>query len=191
MKDFNSYLSNLDYSDLKKMFQENGTLHIYHKKEFFVQQNETSNFIGWVENGIFHYTYIDENGMEHIVGYSFFDEFVCDYSSLMSWEKSLVNIQAITDCVVYELPYHDIIKYWETNYETQRFGRLTAESLFETTYKRLLEFYYTPEARYLRLMKRCPNLKEVVPLKNIASFLGVTPETVSHIRKKILSKVKS
>lgn len=191
MKDFNSYMSNLDYSNFKKLFQENGTLQIYHKKDFFVRQNEISNFAGWVKNGTFDYTCIDEDGVEHIVGYSFSDEFVCDYSSLMNRGKSLVNIQAITDCTVYELSYHDLIKYWETDYETQRLGRLAAESLFEMAYKRLLEFYYTPEIRYLRLMKRCPNLKEVIPLKNIASFLGVTPETVSHIRKKILLKAKS
>ena len=40
-------------------------------------------------------------------------------------------------------------------------------------------------------MKRCPDLKEVIPLKSIASYLGVTPETVSHIRKKILFNQKS
>ena len=141
MKDFNSYMSNLDYSNFKKLFQENGTLQIYHKKDFFVRQNEISNFAGWVKNGTFDYTCIDEDGVEHIVGYSFSDEFVCDYSSLMNRGKSLVNIQAITDCTVYELSYHDLIKYWETDYETQRLGRLAAESLFEMAYKRLLEFY--------------------------------------------------
>ena len=46
----------------------------------------------------------------------------------------------------------------------------------------------SPEQRYITLMQRCPNLKEEVSLKEIASFIGVTPETVSHIRKKILLK---
>lgn len=56
----------------------------------------------------------------------------------------------------------------------------------------VLETYCdTPEQRYVKLMQRCPNLKEKVPLKEIASFLGVTPETVSHIRKKLLYPEKS
>lgn len=191
MENFNSYLSGLDFSNLQELFQEKGNIRVYHKKEFLVRQGEVSHFAGWIENGSFQYTYINEEGTENIVGYAFPNEFVCDYSSFMKERPSLVNIQAITNCTVYELSHNEVVKYMETNLETQRFGRLAAESLFEMAYRRLLDFYCPPETRYLRLMQRCPNLKEVVPLKNIASFLGVTPETVSHIRKKILLKGKS
>lgn len=192
MKDFNSYIGNLDCSDLKRIFQEKGKLHIYRKKDFFTRQNEVPHFAGWVKSGTFQYICIDEKGNEHIVGYAFSNEFVCDYSSFLKQSASLVNIQAITECTVYELSSLDITHYWETNMETQRLGRIVAESLYEMAYKRLLEFYCdTPEIRYLKLMKRCPELKEALPLKNIASFLGVTPETVSHIRKKNLLKMKS
>lgn len=191
MKEFNSYLNDWNYSNIKKLIQEKGECRVYHKKDFFIRQNEISYFIGWVESGVFQYTYIDEEGTEHIVGYAFQDEFVCDYSSLMRGTLSLVNIQAITDCTVYVVSRHDIINYWEINYDTQHYGRLAAESLFETIYKQLLESYCTPTMRYLKLMKRCPDLKEVIPLKSIASYLGVIPETVSHIRKKILLNQKS
>lgn len=191
MKGFNSYLNDWNYSNIKKLIQEKGECQVYHKKDFFIRQNEISYFIGWVESGVFQYTYIDEEDTEHIVGYAFQDEFVCDYSSLMRGTLSLVNIQAITDCTVYVVSRHDIINYWEINYDTQHYGRLAAESLFETIYKQLLESYCTPTMRYLKLMKRCPDLKEVIPLKSIASYLGVTPETVSHIRKKILLNQKS
>lgn len=157
----------------------------YHKKDFFIRQNETERFAGWVKEGTFQYTYIDEKGEEHIVGYAFTDEFVCDYSSFRKGGLSLVNIQALTNCSVYEISRHDIIEYWETNMETQRFGRHVAENLFEMIYERLLDSYCSPEMRYEKLMERCPDLKEAIPLKNIASFLGVTPETVSRIRCKL------
>ena len=109
MKDFNSYLDNLDYSLVKDLFHEKGKQRIYHKKDFFIRQNEISRFAEWVENGTFQYTYIDGEGEEHIVGYAFTNEFVCDYSSLMRSGLSLVNIQAITECSVYEISRHDII----------------------------------------------------------------------------------
>ena len=78
MKDFNSYLDNLDYSLVKDLFHEKGKQRIYHKKDFFIRQNEISRFAEWVENGTFQYTYIDGEGEEHIVGYAFTNEFVCD-----------------------------------------------------------------------------------------------------------------
>lgn len=59
------------------------------------------------------------------------------------------------------------------------------------TYRQLLESYGTPEMRYVKLMKRCPGLKEMISLKNIASYLGVTPEIASHIRRKILLEQNS
>ena len=155
-------------------------------KEIFLSVSmKKKRFAGWVEDGTFQYTHIDEEGEEHIVGYSFTNEYVCDYSSFMKGSLSLVSIQAITDCSVYEISHHDMIEYWETNMEAQRFGRCVAENLYEMVYERLLDSYCSPEIRYKRLMERCPNLKEAVPLKNIASFLGVTPETVSHIRQKL------
>lgn len=185
MKEFNSYLNNLDYSLVKDLFARKGILRTYHKKDFFIRQNEVERFAGWVKHGTFQYTHIDEEGEEHIVGYAFTDEFVCDYSSFMRSCLSAVSIQALTDCSVYEISRHDIIECWETNMETQRLGRYVAENLYEMVYERLLDSYCTPEIRYQKLMKRCPDLKDTVPLKSIASFLGITPETVSRIRRKL------
>ena len=86
----------------------------------------------------------------------------------------------------------DYLEYLNTGPEEQRFRHKAVEALFEMVYMRLLESYCdTPEQRYVKLMQRCPNLKEKVPLKEIASFLGVTPETVSHIRKKLSYPEKS
>lgn len=64
---------------------------------------------------------------------------------------------------------------------------VVAEQLFVMTYKRLLDSYCaTPEERYMDLMRHYPQLKELLPLREIASFIGVTPETVSKIRRKLL-----
>jgi len=109
----------------------------------------------------------------------------------MKGSLSLVSIQAITDCSVYEISRYDIIECWETNMETQRFGRYVAENLYEMVYERLLDSYCSPETRYKKLIERCTNLKEAVPLKNIAPFLGVTPETISHIRRKMRKNFNS
>lgn len=186
MEDFNSYIGRLDYSDFIQFAKDKGEIHIYHKKDFFIKQNEISDRVGWIETGAFHYMHTGENGKEHIVEYSFAKEFVCDYSSFIHQSASLVNIQAMSECVVYQLSYQDVAAYWETDMETLRFGKQTADALYEMMYKRFLDLYCdSPEEGYLKLMKRCPNLKEIAPLKEIASYLRVTPTTISNIRRKI------
>lgn len=93
---------------------------------------------------------------------------------------------------MYSLSVHDLHDYWEFNKDTQRLGRLIAEELFVEMYGRLLQFYCdTPEQRYIKLLQRCPNLPQYITLKEIASYLGVTPETISKIRRKLRHKSKS
>lgn len=127
----------------------------------------------------------------YIVGYAFENEFVCDYSSFIKSQQSKVSIQAISDCVVYEIALNELVTYWEVNLDNLKEGKKAAENLYELAYDRFLDSYCSPMIRYKKLMSRCPKLKEKVPLRSIASFLGVTPETISHIRKKIRLDGKS
>lgn len=189
MVNFNEYMNEIDFSGFKNLFLEKGKSLEFKKKDYFVRQNEPCKYVGFVQSGIFRYTRINNEGDEHIVGYSFTDNFVCDYPSLIKRLGSLTNIQAITDCAVFVLSTKELTDYWETNMNTQRFGRMVAEEHFVEIYRRLLDFYCnTPEQRYTSLLDRCPDLPQYITLKEIASFLGVTPETVSHIRRKLLQK---
>lgn len=189
MVNFNEYMNEIDFSGFKKLFLENGKSIEFKKKDYFVRQNEPCKYVGFVQSGVFRYTRIDDEGDEPIVGYSFTDDFVCDYPSLIKHSGSLTNIQAVTDCSVYMLSMKELNDYWETNMDTQRFGRLVAEEIFIAQYKRLLDLYCdNAEQRYISLLKRCPNLPQYITLKEIASFIGVTPETVSNIRRKLRQK---
>ena len=192
MVSFNKYMNEIDFSEFKKLFLEKGKSVKIKKKDYFVRQNEPSKYVGFIESGIFRYTRTDSTGKEHIVGYSFTEDFVCDYPSLIKKSNSLSNAEAVTDCTVYLLSIKELNDYWETNMDTQRFGRLVAEEMFVEMYGRLLGFYCdTAEQRYITLLQHFPNLPQYITLKEIASFLGVTPETVSHIRRKLLQKRKS
>ena len=88
------------------------------------------------------------------------------------------------DNVVNRQALHD---FYNTDMETLRYNCLMAENLYEMVYSRLLESYCkTPEERYRRLTTRYPKIEQEIPLCKIASFLNVTPETISHIRNKIV-----
>ena len=191
MENFNYYQKNLSLHLLRNFFLKHGKQHTYRKKDFFIRQHEVSRSAGWVESGSFQYSFTDEEGLEHIVGYAFENEFVCDYSSFIKSQQSKVSIQAISDCVVYEIALNELVIYWKGNLEKVEEGKKAAENLYELAYDRFLDSYCSPMIRYKKLMSRCPELKEKVPLRSIASFLGVTPETISHIRKKIRLDGKS
>ncbi|KIO46501.1 Crp/Fnr family transcriptional regulator [Sanguibacteroides justesenii] len=192
MMNFYEYMNEIDFSGFKKLFLEKGKSSEFKKKDYFVRQNEPCKHVGLVQRGIFRYTRIDDVGNEHIVGYSFAEDFVCDYPSFIKHSGALTNIQAVTDCSVSMLSVKDLNDYWETNMETQRFGRFVAEEHFIEIYGRLLDFYCnSAEKRYISLLERCPNLPQYITLKEIASFLGVTPETVSHIRRRLRQRQNS
>lgn len=183
------HISGLNLSKLESYILEHGTLRTVHKKEYLLKQNDVNSYIGFISKGMFRYTRIDNIGNEHIVGYSFEKEFVGEYAANLCNRESSVNIQAITDSDVYIIKYADMTKLWNSSMEYQRLGRIVAEQLFVMTYRRLIDSYCcTPEERYIDLMKRYPNLKELIPLKEIASFIGITPETLSNIRRRLLKK---
>ena len=160
--------------------------------EPFLTAGSVPRFVAFVESGVFRYTCLDGRGNEHVVGYAFPDEYVCDYRSFICGTAAVVDIRAVAESVSYLLPCTELERYWESGIEGQRLGRRVAEELFAITYDRLLDFYCkTPEEHYLNLIDRYPGLVDVIPLKELASFIGVTPETVSHIRRKLSSKRKS
>ena len=111
VENFNAYLDNLNPADLQKLFQTKGNRRLYKKKDFFVRQHAVSRVAGWVESGTFHYLYHDAAGKVHVVGYAFAQEFVCDYASFVQVCASKVSIQALADCVVYELPLAELLAF--------------------------------------------------------------------------------
>ena len=127
-----------------------------------------------------------ENGCEHIVGYAFAGEYVGDYPQCIKKEKAIVSIQATTDSLIYYASAQEITNFFSTDKSTQELEKILAEELFVQTYKRLLDIYCkTPTELYVDLVRRYPDFLNYITLREIASFLRVTPETISHIRKNI------
>ena len=96
---------------VEKLFLEKGTLKVLKKNEYMVRQNDKTNHIGFVTSGTFRLTRIDTNGNEWIVGYSFENDFVCDYPSLINRTSATVSIKATTDCEVYLLPLSELNQF--------------------------------------------------------------------------------
>ena len=93
-------------------------------------------------------------------------------------------------CEVYVIDGRDLLQMYLGDDEAHQQGRLIAENLFTQTYSRFLDHYrYDARERYERLLARCPLIVQQLSLRDIASFLNVTPKTISQIRRDITFEV--
>lgn len=178
-----------DWLEVAQFIVQNGTKKTLARRELLLRQGERADWVGYVEQGMLRHTRIDAAGNEHVVGYSFAPSLAGEYSACLCGRESLVNLQAIVPTSLYIIRYGRLEAWWSSSPERERLGRRVAEQLFVMAYRRLIDSYCcTPEERYRDLMRQYPMLKERVPLKEIASFIGVTPETVSIIRRRLLAE---
>ena len=187
MGQFNEYMDRLDFSVFKEIFIEKGKIRHYKKNEYFLHKGDKHTYIGFIIEGTFRYTCIDNNGNEHVVAYNFPNEPLGNYSVFQKKESAIVDIQAVTDSTVYVLSHSDVNEFYNSNMEAQQQGRILAEELLYVAWNNIISAYKdTPEKRYRELLQRCPNLPNLITLKELASYIMVTPETLSLIRKRIL-----
>lgn len=186
MENFNLYAGSSELFLLKQFIIENGTVKSFRKKEPFITEGNKSIYMGFVKSGLFRYVKLDNKGTEHVIGFAFSNEFIAEYHSYIRKTPSLLTIEAVTDCVVYVLPLETLHTFWETDMQTQQLRSIIAEKLYAQFYERVISLHCdTAEERYIKPIQQHPEIINKLSLKNIASYLSVTPETVSHIRKKI------
>lgn len=186
MKEFNDYAKREEFSIFREFFLEYGRYKEIRKKEYFARQGFTTAHAAYIKKGMFRYICTDENGYEHIVGYAFEGEYVGDYPWCLKKEKAMISIQATADSEIYCASAEKIATFFSVSPDARDLERILAEELFVQTYKRLLDIYCkTPAQLYMDLVERYPDFHNYITLKEVASFLRVTPETISHIRKRL------
>ena len=111
------------------------------------------------------------------------------FASFTSREPSKEYIQAITDCELLSITYENMQMLYKKYPKWQELGRLIMEQIYHHTETRVLSFLtQSAEERYRSLIKDQPRLIKDVPLRYVASMLGITPETLSRIRNKVSSE---
>ena len=186
MIDFNSYINGLDLSALKKYCVNHGQLIRYAKGDNFVKIGEESHYIAYVEYGYFNYKVHNfTEGKDYITGFSFEGEFVGDYPNCLSGKTSEVAIVAGTSCKVCQLAGEELCKLLDSD-DMKELKQAISDHLFSQVYTQYLDTYrMTTRERYKRLFLRCPEIVQSINLKDIASYLKVTPTTISNIRREI------
>lgn len=163
------------------------TRRVIPKKHIFLKLHDIENHISFIESGVVRLFIPKENPEKEITfGFSFTDQFVSAYDSFLTQSPSAYELQALTDTTLFSMSYADLQDVYKNTQIGNLIGRLTAERLFLIKSRReqhLLNL--TAEERYLKLFKERPELLKEVPLKYISSYIGVTPQALSRIRKRI------
>ncbi|AGC78056.1 CRP-like cAMP-binding protein [Nonlabens dokdonensis] len=157
------------------------------KKEIFLKLGEIENHISFIQSGIVRLFIPKENDENDIsFGFSFENQFISAYDSFLTRTPSLYQLQALTETTMLSITYDDLQEVYQKTQIGNLIGRLTAERLFLLKSKREQNLLtLTAEERYLKLFKERPQLIRVMPLKYISSYIGVTAQALSRIRKRI------
>jgi CRP-like cAMP-binding protein len=176
-------ISNADWEFFTSKLKRN----IIAKKAVFLKMGEIENYISFVESGVVRlFIPCKDDGKELTFGFCFKDQFVSAYDSFLTRTPSAYQLQALTETTLLSITYDDLQEVYNKTKIGNLIGRLTAERLLLQKSKRELYLLnLTAEERYLKLFKERPQLLKVMPLKYISSYIGITAQALSRIRKRI------
>ncbi|MEM6318157.1 MAG: Crp/Fnr family transcriptional regulator [Bacteroidota bacterium] len=170
-----------EWQDLERVYR----IKQLKKGDFLVSAGKVCREMNFLNTGNCR-TYNLRDGKEITTNFFFAGSLVSDYSSFVQQIPSLEYIQALTDCEVLYFSYESMQYFYEKYPVMERFGRLIAEKVFLNIYQRQNDLLLlTPKERYLKLLKRRPKVVLNLPQIYIASYLGITPEYLSRLRREL------
>ncbi len=155
------------------------------RKEYLLREGQVCNFATYIVKGSLRYYYLQQ-GEEYTGQFFFENSWYADFESYLTGKPTEENIQALEDCEVLLLYKHDLEVLYKQYPIFEKFGRVSVEQAFlGLKNKNKMLTLESPEERYLSLVNDRPIVFGRVPLKYIASYLSIKPESLSRIRKRL------
>jgi CRP-like cAMP-binding protein len=160
----------------------------FHKNDYLLKEGQVEKKYWFVESGFVRSYIVDTEGNDITFNLYASGDVVIDYPSIFFFAPTRENIQALTDCVCWEIEVEAFQELFGSvpNYREQQKGLLVG-SYFALKEHSISLIADEAKDRYLRLLKEKPHIIQNVSLKHIATFLGVTDTSLSRIRKEISS----
>ncbi len=157
----------------------------YNKGDKFISYGQKCDKVGFVKKGLLKCT-IRGTEKSVIDDFVFEHQFVANYYSFLKQEKSNKEISCLKDSVISVISRKRLLELADNHPFVERMSRKVSEQLFITTAKKLEDIkLLNAEERYLQLLKMNNRIVNEIPQYEVASYLNVTPETVSRIRNKL------
>jgi CRP-like cAMP-binding protein len=159
------------------------------RKEFSLTDGEICKYSTFVTSGCLRGYTVDKNGTEHVLSFAPPDWWIADVYSLISQKPGTLNIEALEDTETILLSKANQEKLYLEIPKFERFFRILTENSLVANQQRIIDnFSLTAEERYSIFCKRYPTLIDYLPQKQIASYIGVTPEFFSRMRSGLLKR---
>ncbi len=167
----------------KKFFTSLLKIKKLRKKQYLLQEGDISRYEYFVNKGCIRAYSIDEKGQEHIVQFAIEDWWIGDMYSFLTQTPARLTIDALEDSELFCLDSSSLEILFKQVPKFERFFRLLVQNAFIAGQRRIIEtMSLTADDRYCSFIEKYPLMEQRLPLKQIASFLGITPESLSRIR---------
>ncbi len=155
------------------------------KDQLYLKEGDVSVRIGFVEQGALRQFYGSPE-KEYCNDFYFENSVVCCFGSMLSGQPSAFNIAAIEKCEILSFDYVDVLDLIEEHTALRQFSSFLLQEHILQSEKRYAELLRSsPEERFRRLLENHPKIFRRIPLRYVASYLNITPETLSRYRAKL------
>ena len=184
IENFNTYIDEIDFEAWREMCVGKGKLRHFAKGEEFVSIGKIGRYIGVIQSGTLKQVARSTDGTEHVMGLVFGEGLVADWPFCLYGKEAKLSIVAAKDCEIYCVSSEEVKKRMDNDQEFRDVIMHSTEEVYTTVYDRYVDLYVkTPQERYDDLINRHPDLFDLFSLKDIASFLNITPTHLSRLRK--------
>lgn len=164
-----------------KLFQP----HRLAEGEYFLEEGKVCRYVGFIEKGLIRY-YISDEGQEKTIYFNQDGEFICNYQSFLPQKPSIVAMQALENTELQVISYEDLQTFYKQVSGGERFGRLGIEQVFLSSSEQVRSLYRdSPTVRYQQFLDAYPGLVQRLQQYYIASYVGIKPQSLSRIRKRL------
>jgi CRP-like cAMP-binding protein len=159
------------------------------KRDLFLKEGEVCNYTGFVNRGCFRTFTRDDEGNENVTRFAIEDYWIGDLYSYLTGDVSPYNIEATLDSTVLIIHKNDMEKVYEQVPKFERFFRIIVQRGYIALEKRFsIDLNSSALQKYENLLQKFNDIELRVSQKHIASYLGITPESLSRIKKKAYKK---
>lgn len=156
------------------------------KRQFLLQQGDVCRELAFVEKGALYSSSVDSKGNRHVLRFAFNGWWIADLQSFFTGNPSTMNIEALEECELLMLNQKAHQELLEEIPAYERYHRIILQNAYVALQQRVeIALGLTAEEKYARLLAHNPEFMNRVPLNLVASWLGISPETLSRVRSSI------